>query len=421
MGQLLSESQILQLRKDFPLLSRPGRGGREIAYLDWAATSQKPDSVIEAESEFYRLHNGAVNRGTHLLADEASQMFEDARWTIADFIGAEPEEIIWTKNSTEALNLLAYSLGNPGKNGQAPLIGRGDRIICTPAEHHANLVPWQELSARTGCELVFLDLHQDGSLDYQSLDKITTNTRLVAVTHASNVTGAITDLSQVVAAAKAVDAWVVADTCQSSAHLPLNVAQMGIDFCCFSAHKMLGPTGIGALWGRRELLELLPAFLTGGSMIMDVTLEGPTYQPVPAIFEAGTQPVAQIVSWAKAVEYIGEVGMENMLPTEEKLLAQLLPQLAEISGVRILGPQDLNNRLGTVSFLVEGVHPHDVGQVMDSVDIAIRVGHHCALPLHQHFGTRASCRASLSAFNTGEEIDRFLEGIEKVKHFFKVK
>lgn len=421
MGKGLNKSQVVELRKDFPLLSRPGRGGQKIAYLDWAATSQKPASVIDAEAEFYRLHNGAVNRGTHLLADEASQMFEDARFTLARFIGAKPKEIIWTKNSTEALNLLAYSLGNPGKNGQAPLIGRGDRIVCTPAEHHANLVPWQELRVRTGCELVFLDLNSDGTLNYQSLDRITANTKLVAVTHASNVTGAITDLSQVISAAKTVGAWVVADTCQSSAHLPINVAQMEIDFCCFSAHKMLGPTGIGALWGRSELLEVLPAFLTGGSMIMDVTLEGPTYQPVPAIFEAGTQPVAQIIAWAKAVEYITAIGIENMFTTEEKLLSQLLSELVEMAGVQVLGPHSLENRLGTVSFLITGVHPHDVGQVMDSEDVAIRVGHHCALPLHQHFGARASCRASLSAFNTEEEINRFLEGIEKVKYFFKVK
>lgn len=421
MGEGLSESQVAELRQDFPLLSRPGRGGREIAYLDWAATSQKPASVIEAEAEFYRLHNGAVNRGTHLLADEASQMFEDARSTVADFIGAKPEEIVWTKNSTEALNLLAYCLGNPGKNGQAPLIGPGDRIVCTPAEHHANLVPWQELRVRTGCELVFLDLNPDGSLNYQSLDRITANTKLVAVTHVSNVTGIITDIAQVVAAARQVDAWVVADTCQSAAHLPLDLGKLGIDFCCLSAHKMLGPTGIGALWGRSELLENLPPFLTGGSMIMDVTLDGPTYQMVPAIFEAGTQPVAQIVAWAKAVEYLQQIGMEKMLFTEEKLVEQLMPQLVEIPGVRILGPQSPTNRIGVVSFLIAGVHPHDVGQVMDSLDIAIRVGHHCALPLHQHFGTRASCRVSLSAFNTPAEIERFLQGIEKVKHFFKVK
>ena len=304
MDSPFTDTELTRLRADFPILSRPGRGGKPIVYLDAAATSQKPRSVIQAESSFYENSNGAVHRGTHLLADESSQYFEDARLKLATFIGASPEEIVWTKNATEALNLVAYALSNPGIEGGAPLVGKGDRVVTTRAEHHANLVPWQLLSQRTGCEFAYLDLDPQGRIDLETLDAITPNTKVVAVTHASNVSGAITDIAPIVKAAHEVGAWVVLDTCQSSAHMPLDMKAIGADFACFSGHKMAGPTGIGALYGRRELLEQLPPFLAGGSMIADVTMEKTTFQPVPERFEAGSQAVAQIHAWAVALEYL---------------------------------------------------------------------------------------------------------------------
>ena len=414
-----SDTELTRLRADFPILSRTGRGGKPIVYLDAAATSQKPRSVIEAETCFYGNSNGAVHRGTHLLADESSQFFEDARCVLASFIGANPGEIVWTKNATEALNLLAYALSNPGIDGGKPLIGKGDRVVTTRAEHHANLVPWQLLSQRTGCEFSYLDLDDEGRIDLETLNVITANTKVVAITHASNVSGAITDIAPIIEAAHAVGAWVVLDTCQSSAHMPLDVKTLGADFACFSGHKMAGPTGIGALYGRRELLEQLPPFLAGGSMIADVTMEKTTFQPVPERFEAGSQAVAQIHAWAVALEYLQKVGMERIRQHELSLTQYLLEGLASVKGLRLLGPTDYRERVGLAAFDFFGIHPHDVGQVLDAEDVAIRVGHHCALPLHAHYGLRSSCRASLSLTSSREDINRLIDGLETVRSFFK--
>lgn len=418
MDSPFTERELTRLRADFPILSRTGRGGKPIVYLDAAATSQKPLSVIEAENAFYENSNGAVHRGTHLLADESSQYFEDARLKLATFIGASPEEIVWTKNATEALNLVAYALSNPGIEGGAPLVGKEDRVVTTRAEHHANLVPWQLLSQRTGCEFAYLDLDSQGRIDLETLDVITPNTKVVAVTHASNVSGAITDIAPITQAAHAVGAWVVVDTCQSSAHMPLDVKALDVDFACFSGHKMAGPTGIGALYGRRELLEQLPPFLAGGSMIADVTMDKTTFQPVPERFEAGSQPVAQIHAWAVALDYLQEVGMERIRRHELALTQYLLEGLASVKELRLLGPADYRERVGLAAFDFAGIHPHDVGQVLDAEDVAIRVGHHCALPLHAHYGLRASCRASLSLTSSRGDIDRLIEGLEVVRSFF---
>ncbi|WP_122820968.1 SufS family cysteine desulfurase [Varibaculum vaginae] len=418
MDSPFSERELTRLRADFPILSRVGRGGKPIVYLDAAATSQKPRCVIDAESSFYEKSNGAVHRGTHLLADESSQYFEDARLKLATFIGASPEEIVWTKNATEALNLVAYALSNPGISGGAPLIGKGDRVVTTRAEHHANLVPWQLLAQRTGCEFAYLDLDPAGRIDLETLDAITPNTKIVAITHASNVSGAITNIAPIIRAAHSVGAWVVLDTCQSSAHLPLDIKAIDADFACFSGHKMAGPTGIGALYGRRELLEQLPPCLAGGSMIADVTMEKTTFQPCPERFEAGSQPVAQIHGWAVALDYLQEVGMERIHRHEQALTQYLLAGLATVKGLRVLGPDDYRERVGLVAFDFAGIHPHDVGQVLDAEDVAIRVGHHCALPLHAHYGLRASCRASLSLTSSRDDIDRLVEGLEVVRGFF---
>ncbi len=414
-----SDTELTRLRADFPILSRTGRGGKPIVYLDAAATSQKPRSVIEAETCFYGNSNGAVHRGTHLLADESSQFFEDARCVLASFIGANPGEIVWTKNATEALNLLAYALSNPGIDGGKPLIGKGDRVVTTRAEHHANLVPWQLLSQRTGCEFSYLDLDDEGRIDLETLNVITTNTKVVAITHASNVSGAITDIAPIIEAAHAVGAWVVLDTCQSSAHMSLDVKALGADFACFSGHKMAGPTGIGALYGRLQLLEQLPPFLAGGSMIADVNMDKSTFQPVPERFEAGSQAVAQIHAWAVALEYLQKVGMERIRQHELSLTQYLLEGLASVKGLRLLGPTDYRERVGLAAFDFFGIHPHDVGQVLDAEDVAIRVGHHCALPLHAHYGLRSSCRASLSLTSSREDINRLIDGLETVRSFFK--
>lgn len=422
-AQDFTAEELAALRRDFPILRRTGRGGRPIVYLDSSATSQKPECVIDAETDFYRLHNAAVHRGTHLLGDEATAAFEDARATLASFVGGDADEIVWTKNATEGINLVAYAMGNAsaGRGGEAAArfrVGPGDRIVVTRAEHHANLVPWQELCARTGAELAWLDLTPDGRIDLDTLGVITPATKLVAFTHVSNVTGAISPVAPIVAAAREVGALVLLDTCQSSAHMPLDVAALGVDFAVFSAHKMLGPTGAGALWGRRELLEGMPPFLSGGSMIADVSMERTEFMPPPERFEAGSQPVAQIAAWSVALEYLRELGMGRVAAHEEVITRALLDGIASVPGVRVLGPSESVDRVGVVAFAVEGVHPHDVGQYLDSEDVAVRVGHHCAIPLHTFFGVRASARASAAPTTTSDEVERFVEALARVRTYF---
>lgn len=420
MTETFTPAELARVRADFPILRRQGRGGTPIAYFDAAATAQKPRQVIDAEADFYRNSNGAVNRGTHLLGDEATAALTAAKQTVASFIGAHDDELVWTKNATEALNLVAYALGNATVAG-APAelcVGPKDRIVVTRAEHHSNLVPWQQLAQRAGAELAWMDLQPDGRLDLETLGVITPNTKVVAFTHASNVTGAISPVDVIVAAAQAVGALTVLDTCQSGAHMPINVRDLGVDFAVFSSHKMLGPTGVGALWGRADLLDSLPPVLTGGSVVADVTMEETTFLPAPSRFEAGSQPVGQAVGWAAALEYLQQIGMDRVAAQEHSLLPQLLEGIDSVPGVRLLGPSDTNERLGVVAFEVEGVHPHDVGQVLDSQDVAVRVGHHCAIPLHRHFGVRASSRASLSLTNTEDEIDQLVDALTQVRKYF---
>ncbi|WP_312348463.1 SufS family cysteine desulfurase [Actinomyces sp.] len=416
-------AELDAIRRDFPILGRTGRGGGPIAYLDSSATSQKPEVVIAAELEFYQRHNAAVHRGTHLLGDEATAVYEDARARLASFVGAAPDEIVWTKNATEGINLVAYAIGNAsagrgGAGAERLRIGAGDRIVVTRAEHHANLVPWQELCARTGAELAWLDLTPDGRIDLDTLSVITPNTKVVAFTHVSNVTGAISPVGPIVAAARNVGALVLLDTCQSSAHLPIDVGRLGVDFAVFSSHKMLGPTGVGALWGRRELLEAMPPVLTGGSMIATVSMEGAEYMPPPERFEAGSQPIAQIAGWSVALDYLSELGMDRLAAHEDVITHAMLEGISSVPGVRVLGPSEAVERIGVVAFAVEGVHPHDVGQVLDAEDVAVRVGHHCAIPLHTFFGVRASARASAAPTTTLEEVDRLVDALSRVRSYF---
>lgn len=415
---------------DFPILARPARGGNRLVYLDSAATAQRPIQVIDAEREFLTTRNGAVKRGSHLLAEEATEAYEAAREKVAAFVGGQTDEVVWTKNSTEALNLVAYSLSNAsaGRGGEAAsrlAIGPGDEIVVTRAEHHANLVPWQELCARTGATLKWLDVlpmgtPDQGRLDMATLDVMTERTKVVAFAHVSNVTGAVAPVAEIVAAAKAVGALVVLDACQSVPHFPVDFPSLGVDVAVFSGHKMLGPTGIGALWAKAELLDALPVFMTGGSMVEVVTMESTTYLKAPAKFEAGTQMVSQAVGLGAAVDYLNHVGMENIHAHEVALTERMLAGISKIDGVRVVGPTSSHDRVGAVAFVVEDVHPHDVGQVLDSKGVEVRVGHHCAQPIHQVFDTFASSRASIGPYNTEADVDAFLDALSGVRAYFGV-
>lgn len=396
-----------------------------LVYLDSGATSQKPTFVMDAVYHQEMYTNGAVNRGSHTLAGESTVAYERARGQVAAFVGADADEIVWTKNSTEGINLLAYTFGNIEVDSHAEAvkrfrIGAEHNIVVTRAEHHANLVPWQELCKRTGATLRWLELTPDGRIDLDTLDVIDDDTRVVAFGHVSNVTGAVADVAAIRDRARAHDAIVVLDACQSVPHMPVNFHELDVDFAVFSGHKMLGPTGIGALYGRKALLELLSPFLTGGSMVEIVTMEKTTFAPPPSRFEAGTQAIAQAVGMGAAAEYLTNIGMNRIEDHERLLTEHALKRVAEIPGVRILGPTDATDRIGVVAFDVAGVHPHDVGQVLDNSGIAIRVGHHCAQPIHQHFGVFASSRASFGPYNTIEEIDFFADALAQVRPFFGV-
>ena len=433
----LSAEEIAAIRSGFPYLERPARNGEALAYLDWAATSQKPASVITTEADFYRTSNGAAGRSTYQLADEATANFEDARDAVAAFVGARGSELVFTKNATEAINLVALAIGHASLSRSASrgdgnadttdparrlIIGEGDEIVVTRAEHHANLVPWQELCARTGATLRWLDLTEDGRIDTGTLDVITERTRVLALTHASNVTGAISPLDLIVPRAQQVGALVVLDTCQSAAHLPLDFGALktvGVDAMVLSSHKMLGPTGIGALVATEELLAAMPPVLTGGSMIEVVTMESSTFMSGPPRFEAGSQPLAQAAGWHSAVDYLAGIGLDRLHATEQVLTRQVLEGLAQVPGLRLVGPTDATDRLGVVAFSLEGVHPHDVGQVLDAAGVAVRTGHHCAQPIHKHFGMHASSRLSFGACSTPEEVARFLSAISDVRRYFQ--
>ena len=405
-------------KKDFPIFERKVRGGNSLIYLDSGATSQKPNSVIEAESNFYRTVNAAVHRGAHLLAEEASEAYESAREKIAAFIGAISNEVIFTKSATESLNILAYSFGNPDSRIN---IKAGDQIVVTEIEHHANLIPWQQLAKRTGAELRWLSVTADGRIDLTNLDQvITKKTKIVAITHQSNVLGSILPVETIVKASRAVGALVVLDACQSAPHFALDVKKLDIDFLAFSGHKTLGPTGIGVLWGKFDLLEKLEPSLFGGSMVDSVTMESATWAATPRKFEAGVPNMAQAVGLSAAIDYLNHIGMHNIAQHEQDLTSYLLKGIVGISGVKVIGPVDMKDRGGVVSFTVDGVHPHDVGQVLDQYGIAVRTGHHCAWPLMRKLNLVGTTRASLYLYNSKSDVDSLLESIEKVKSYFKV-
>ena len=405
-------------KKDFPIFERKVRGGNSLIYLDSGATSQKPNSVIEAESNFYRTVNAAVHRGAHLLAEEASEAYESAREKVAAFIGARSNEVIFTKSATESLNIIAYSFGNPDSRIN---IKAGDQIVVTEMEHHANLIPWQQLAKRTGAELRWLSVTADGRIDLTNLDQvITKKTKIVAITHQSNVLGSILPVETIVKASHAVGALVVLDACQSAPHFALDVNKLDIDFLAFSGHKTLGPTGIGVLWGKFDLLEKLEPSLFGGSMVDSVTMESATWAATPRKFEAGVPNMAQAVGLSAAIDYLNHIGMHNIAQHEQDLTSYLLKGIVGISGVKVIGPVDMKDRGGVVSFTVDGVHPHDVGQVLDQYGIAVRTGHHCAWPLMRKLNLVGTTRASLYLYNSKSDVDSLLESIEKVKSYFKV-
>ncbi len=422
----LSAAELAAVRADFPILGRTTRSGRPLVYLDSAATSQKPQCVIDAEQDFYEKRNAAVHRGAHQLAEEATEAYEAAREAVAAFVGAAPDEVVWTKNATEGINLVAYAMSNAslGRGGARAeelfALRPGDEIVVTEAEHHANLIPWQELCARTGATLRWIGVTDEGRLDPATFDVVGERTRLLAFTHASNVTGAVSPVAELVRRARAVGALVLLDACQSVPHLPVDLRALDVDFAVFSGHKMLGPTGVGALYGKRELLAAMPPFLTGGSMVQVVTMEGTTYADAPQRFEAGTQMVSQTVGLRAAVDYLAELGMDAVAAHEHSLTERLLEGIASVPGVRVLGPADAHDRLAVVAFSVDGVHPHDVGQVLDDAGVAIRVGHHCAQPVHQRLGVHASARASAARDTTEQEIAGFGEQLGKVRAFFGV-
>lgn len=404
---------VTAIRKEFPILSRTVRGGKPLVYLDSGATSQRPQRVWDAERDFVLGCNAPVHRGSYELAEEATDAYESAREAIAAFVGADNDEIAFTKNATEALNLVAYVLGDSRAGSFA--VGEGDTIVITELEHHANLVPWQELARRTGATLKWYTMTEDGRIDLDSLE-LDDTVKVVAFTHQSNVTGAHADVAEMVRRAKAVGALTVLDACQSVPHMPVDFHALDVDFAAFSGHKMCGPSGVGALYSKH--LNELPPFLTGGSMIEVVRMEGSTYAPAPQRFEAGTQMTSQVVGLGEAVRFLNEVGMEDIQAHERELTAYALEQMQRIDGLRIAGPLTADNRGGAIAFTVEGVHPHDLGQVLDSEGVAIRTGHHCAWPLHRGLDMQSTSRASFYLYNTLDEVDTLVSSISKAKEFF---
>jgi cysteine desulfurase / selenocysteine lyase len=405
---------LAAIRADFPILSRIMRGGSQLAYLDSGATSQRPLQVLDAERDFLITSNGGVHRGAHQLMEEATDAYEQGRAEIAAFVGADADELVFTKNATESLNLVSYVLGD---NRFDRAVGPGDVIVTTELEHHANLVPWQELARRTGATLRWYGVTEDGRIDLDSL-QLDERVKVVAFSHHSNVTGALAPVHELVARAKAVGALTVLDACQSVPHQPVDFHALDVDFAAFSGHKMLGPNGIGVLYGRRELLSAMPPFITGGSMIETVTMEATTYAPPPQRFEAGTPMTSQVVGLAAAAHYLGAIGMDAVEAHERELVAAAIDGLSGIDGVRIIGPTSMESRGSPVSFVVDGVHAHDVGQVLDDDGVAVRVGHHCALPLHRRFGVAATARASFAVYNTADEVDRLVAGVRRSLDFF---
>jgi cysteine desulfurase/selenocysteine lyase len=418
---LFSDTELDGLRSRFPVLDRIIDGHR-LAYLDSAATAQRPREVIDAERDYLVRSNAAVHRGAHTLAEEATDAYEQARAAVAAFVGRAEDELVWTRNATDALNLVAFALSQYGVGGAdagALTLRPGDEVVVTELEHHANLVPWQQACLRTGARLRWVGLTDDGRLDTSRLDDVITDrTKVLAFAHASNVLGAVLPVTRLVERARAVGALTVLDACQSVPHFPVDLAALGVDLAVFSAHKMLGPTGIGALAGRRDVLAQLPPVTTGGAMVTTVTMDAAAFREPPHRFEAGTPAVSQAVAWHRAVDVLSGLGMDRVAAHEHALTARLLAGVARIPGVRVLGPTTATERTGAVSVVVDGVHPHDVGQVLDASGIAVRVGHHCAQPAHRRYGATASTRASVYLYTTPTEVDAFLEALAGVRSYF---
>ena len=413
----MPELDVTAIREQFPILSRTVRDGKPLVYLDSGATSQRPLPVWKAEEGFVLGTNAPVHRGSYQLAEEADDAYESARQAIAAFVGADRDEISFTKNATEALNEVAYVLSDE-RAGEL-YVGEGDTVVVTELEHHANLVPWQELCQRTGATLKWYSMTEDGRIDLDSLE-LDDSVKVVAFTHQSNVTGAVAPVAELVRRARAVGAMVVLDACQSVPHMPVDFHELDVDFAAFSGHKMCGPTGVGVLYGKQQLLAQLPPFLTGGSMIEVVKMEGSTFAEPPTRFEAGTQMTSQVVGLGAAVKFLSEVGMDAIHAHEQKLTALALEKLAEIPGVRIIGPENTEDRGGAVSFIVDGIHPHDLGQVLDSHGVSIRTGHHCAWPLHRACQANSTARASFYLYNTEDEVDALIEAVRAARTFFGV-
>ena len=407
---------VAKVRQDFPIFERTIRDGKSLVYLDSGATSQKPLSVIEAESDFYKFHNAAVHRGAHQLAEEATDAYEGARLKVAQFIGAQGEQIVFTKGATESLNLVAYAMGNAAPGTRFALTSK-DKIVVTEMEHHANLIPWQQLASRTGAQLSWFEVTPDGRLDLSNINSvITENTKVVALTHQSNVLGTINPLKEIVARAHEVGAVVVLDACQSAPHMPIDVTELGVDFLVFSGHKALGPTGVGVMWS--SLLEELPPFLYGGSMIETVTMTSATWAPAPRKFEAGVPNMAQAVGLGAALDYLAKLGMQDVHNHEVALTKYLIEKLQQVPELKIVGPTSLDARGGTVSFTVGEIHPHDLGQYVDSQGVAVRTGHHCAWPLTRKLGVPATTRASLYLYNDESDCDALFEAILGAQKYF---
>ena len=408
-----------QIRVDFPILGRTMDGGRRLVYLDSANTSQKPRQVIDAMTTHYEQFNSNVGRAVHQLGDASTAAYERARSKVADFVGAPSrDEVIFTKNASEALNLVANSLA--WARGDYA-VAEGDQVVITEMEHHSNIVPWQLLTERTGATLRWFGLTDEGRLDLSDIDSlINERTKVVSVAWVSNMLGTVNPVAEIARRASEVGALVVVDASQAVPQLPVDFSSIGADLVAFTGHKMVGPTGIGVLWGRAEVLNALPPFLGGGSMIETVAMEGSTWAPLPAKFEAGTPPIVQAIGLGAAVDYLSAIGMERVAAHERAITAYALEGLRDIKGLRVLGPLEPMNRGGAISFEIDGVHPHDVSQVLDSLGIAVRAGHHCAKPAHRRFGVQSSTRASFYLYTTTAEVDALIEGLQSAKRFFKV-
>ncbi|WP_440066052.1 cysteine desulfurase [Streptosporangium sp. OZ121] len=412
---------VERIRKDFPVLSRELPGGRPLIYLDSGNSSQKPTQVVEVMREHMAMHYSNVGRAMHVLGAESTEAYEDARDKVAAFIGApDRDEVVFTKNASEALNLVAYAFGNPIGTDPRFRLGPGDEIVISEMEHHSNIVPWQMLAQRTGATLRWFSVTDSGRLDLSNLGELVNErTKIVSIAHQSNVLGTVNPVAPVLARVREVGALMMLDASQSVPHRKVDVAALGVDFLAFTGHKLLGPSGIGVLWGRGELLEAMPPFLGGGEMIEAVWMDHSTYAPAPHKFEAGTPPIVEAIGLGAAIDYLSEIGMDAVTRHERELTAYALDALGEVPGLRVIGPLDLEDRGGTVSFTMEGIHPHDVGQILDdNFGVAVRVGHHCARPLHLRFGIPATTRASFYLYNTPAEIDALVRGLHHVRKVF---